>query len=257
MAVVEGRHDLGEPAGAVERALVNERAARQFWRSTAVTGRRFSLEEGPSTSPATGLALAISGVVRDDGSEPRVFRRLADADLTSANILVRTARPSVTIVEPLRALLLRLSDDRAFTRVSTYREGGVGSLLRMTRLALIVAGLVLSLAAIGLYGSISFMTSQRTREVAIRLALGSPRPAVLRLLAWDGILVVAGGSVLGLALTAVGFQFMSGMIFARWTLDPITVAGVLVAFSLTTLGACYLPGRRALRIDPMSVLRSD
>jgi putative ABC transport system permease protein len=195
--------------------------------------------------------------VRDDGSDARVFRRLADGAVTNANILVRTSRPAVTIVEPLRALVLRLSGDRAFTRVSTFRESGVGTLTRLTGLALIVAALVLSLAAIGLYGSISFMTSQRTREVAIRLALGSPRRAVLRLLARDGVLVVAGGSVLGLALTAIAFQFMSGMIFARWTLDPITVTGVLAAFSVTTLGATYLPGRRAVRIDPMQVLRSE
>ena len=148
--------------------------------------------------------LEVSGVVRDDGSDARVFRRLADGAVTNANILVRTSRPAVTIVEPLRALVLRLSGDRAFTRVSTFRESAVGTLTRMTSLALIVATLVLSLAAIGLYGSISFVTSQRTREVAIRLALGSPRRAVLRLLARDGVLVVAGGSVLGLALTAIG-----------------------------------------------------
>ena len=163
----------------------------------------------------------------------------------------------MTAVEPLRAPLLGLSGDRAFMRVSTFRESAVGSLQRITRLALIVAALVLSLASVGLYGSISFMTSQRTREVAIRQALGAPRQAVLRLLARDAVLVVAGGSVLGLALTAVAFRFMSGMIFARWTLDPITVAGVLLAFAVTTAGACYLPGRRAMRIDPMNVLRSD
>ena len=124
-------------------------------------------------------------------------------------------------------------------------------------MALISAALVLSLATVGLYGSISFVTSPRTREIAIRMAVGAPAAAVLRLVAREGLLVVSMGSLLGLALVGVAFRFMSGMIFATWTLEPITIAGVLAVFSLATLGACYLPGRRAMRLDPMSVLRAD
>jgi ABC-type antimicrobial peptide transport system permease subunit len=101
------------------------------------------------------------------------------------------------------------------------------------------------------------VTTMRTREIAIRMALGAPRPAVLRLLAREGLFVVALGSLLGLTAAAIAFRFMSGMIFARWTIDPLTVAGVLAAFAFTTLGACYVPGRRAMRIDPMRVLRAD
>jgi len=65
------------------------------------------------------------------------------------------------------------------------------------------------------------------------------------------------GSLLGLALVGIAFRFMSGMIFATWTLEPVTIAGVLAVFSLATLGACYMPGRRAMQLDPMSVLRAD
>ena len=250
LVLVAGRDDVADSAsGRLERAVVNERTARQFWGTADVVGRRFSLADVGT--------LEIAGVVRDDGAEARVFRPLTYGAVTAASILVRTSSPSRAAVEPLRATLQRLSGDRAFTRVSTYRDAGIGGLERLTRMAVIVAAVVLSLATVGLYGSISYITSQRTREIAIRMALGARRPAVLRLLAREGMLVVAGGSVLGLALTAFAFQFMSGMIFARWTLEPITVAGVLTAFSLATVGACYLPGRRAVRIDPMSVLRSD
>ena len=89
------------------------------------------------------------------------------------------------------------------------------------------------------------------------MAVGAPAPAVLRLVAREGVLVVAMGSLIGLALIGVAFRFMSGMIFAEWTLDRYTIAGVLAVFSLATLGACYLPGRRAMRLDPMRVLRSE
>jgi ABC-type antimicrobial peptide transport system permease subunit len=130
-------------------------------------------------------------------------------------------------------------------------------LQRLTGMALVISALVLSLAGVGLYGSVAFITSQRTREIAIRLAIGAPHAAVLRMLVWEGGSVVLLGWVLGLALTDAAFRFMSGMIFARWTLDPFAVAGVLAACSLATLAACYVPGRRALRIDPIRVLRAD
>jgi macrolide transport system ATP-binding/permease protein len=248
--VVAGRGDIAGPtATAVEKTVVNERTARQFWGGTDVLGRRFSLGDS--------AALEVAGLVHDDEREPRVFRALRDDDLTVAEVLIRTSQPSERVVERLRPVLSSLSRDRAFVRLTTLREASTGPLERITRMALIIAALVLSLATVGLYGSISFVTSQRTREIAIRMAVGAPAAAVLRLVAREGLLVVSMGSLLGLALVGVAFRFMSGMIFATWTLEPITIIGVLAVFSLATLGACYLPGRRAMRLDPMSVLRAD
>ena len=250
ITVVAGRADVAGATGSVaEKTVVNERAARQFWGGTDVLGRRFSLGNSPG--------LEVAGLVHDDEREPRVFRALRDEDLMVADVLIRSSQPSERVVERLRPVLSNLSRDRAFVRVTTLREMSMGPLERITRMALIIAALVLSLATVGLYGSISFVTSQRTREIAIRMAVGAPAPAVLRLVAREGILVVSMGSLLGLALVGIAFRFMSGMIFATWTLEPITIAGVLAVFSLATLGACYLPGRRAIRLDPMSVLRTD
>ena len=250
VVVVAGRSDLtGLPQNGLEQAVVNERAARQYWGGTDVLGRRFSLGEA--------AVLQVAGIVHDDEQEPRVFRALADDELEASNILIRTSPPSSQLIEPLRSVLSNLGQEPAFVRVTTLRDASTGPLERIAWMSLVVAAVVLSLASIGLYGSISFVTSQRTREFAIRMAVGAPAPAVLRLVAREGILVVSIGSALGLALIGVAFRFMSGMIFASWTLEPVTIAGVAVVFSLATLGACYLPGRRATRLDPMSVLRSE
>lgn len=248
--LVAGRGDLGIPTGGTpEKTLVNERAARRFWGGVEVLGRRFSL--------GGAGAFEVVGVVRDDGLESRVFRALVEADLTAANVLIRTSRPSTEALQPLRTALSNLTPDRPIVGLTTLREASTGPLTRITRMALVIAGLVLALATVGLYGAITFVTSQRTREIAIRMAVGAPAPAVLRLVAREGVLVVSIGSLLGLALIGVAFRFMSGMIFASWTLEPITVAAVLGVFAAATLAACYLPGRRAMRLDPMSVLRSD
>ena len=250
MQLLAGGDDPGAPAGAgIEQAWVNERAARQFWRSDDPVGKRVSL--GDLTN------VRISGVIRDDGADSRLYRPLREEALTKASMLIRTARPAVTTLDSLRAVVVGLSHDPALARVSPLREASTGQLQRMTWLAVGIAVVALSLAAVGLYGSMAFVTAQRTREIAIRMAVGASRPAMLWLLARDAVLIVAAGSALGLALSAIAFKFMSGMIFARWTLDPVTISGVLLALSVATLSACYLPGRRAVRLDPMTVLRTE
>ena len=199
----------------------------------------------------------VGAVVRDDNAGARIYRALRDDDVISASVLVRSTVAAERMIDAVRTTLAPLAGDTGFVRVATLREASLGSLTRITRLALVIAGLVLALATVGLYGSIAFVTSQRTREIAIRMAIGAPRAAVLGLVAREGVLVVSAGALIGLALIGVAFRFMSGMLFATWTLDPLTVAGVLAVFSLATLGASYVPGRRAARMDPMKVLRAE
>jgi putative ABC transport system permease protein len=227
-------------------ALINERAARQLQLASGGVGQRLRLDGAPIT---------IVGVVKDDGADSRIYQRLDGGEVASANVLIRTAGPATTALGAIRAVLMDAAFDRAFTRVSTLREASTGMLQRLTGMALTVAALVLSLAVVGLYGSMAFITAQRTREIAIRIAVGARRSTVLRMLLWEGGYVVLLGCVAGLGLTAAAFRFMSGMIFATWTLDPFAVAGVMATFSIATLAACYLPGRRATRIDPIRVLR--
>ena len=251
IGIAAGRFDADATrAGGVERIAVNERAAQQFWGTTAVIDRRFSL----GTAPAM---FQVGAVVRDDNAGARIYRALRDDDVISASVLVRSTVAAERMIDGVRTTLAPLAGDTGFVRVATLREASLGSLTRITRLALVIAGLVLALATVGLYGSIAFVTSQRTREIAIRMAIGAPRAAVLGLMAREGVLVVSAGALIGLALIGVAFRFMSGMLFATWTLDPLTVAGVLAVFSLATLGASYVPGRRAARLDPMKVLRAE
>jgi predicted permease len=249
VALVQGA-DLPADARVDPRAaLVNERAARQLRLDGAIIGRRLTLDESSTIS--------IVGIVRDDGADGRIYQRLSDGAVAHAQVLIRTAQPAATAIGPLRSAVRQMAAERTLTNVSTLRDASTGMLQRLTGLALVVAALVLSLAVVGLYGSVAFITAQRTREIAIRIAIGAPRSSVLRMLLWEGGYVVISGCAAGLALTAVAFRFMSGMIFANWTLEPVTIAGVLVVFSAATLAACYVPGRRATRIDPIQVLRTQ
>jgi len=248
-SVIQGRDLSGDAAADSTSLLINERVAGRLRLGTAAVGARLSLD---GSRPLT-----VVGVVRNDGLDERIYQRLADEDVAAANILIRTTEPASVAIGPIRSAITTVASDAAPVRVMTLREAGTGMLQRLTSMALVVAGLVLSLAGVGLYGSVAFITIQRTREIAIRMAVGATRGAVLRLLLWQGGYVVVLGCTAGLALTWVAFQFMSGMIFARWTLDPFAVAGVIATFAAATLAACYVPGRRAMRIDPIQVLKSN
>jgi predicted permease len=243
-------HDLpDDDRSRAPASLVNERAARQLRLDAASIGQRLALD-GSS-------AISIAGIVRDDGGTGRIYQRLRDGEVTRAQVLIRTAGPATAALGRIRSAVLQVAGDRAMVHVATLREASTGMLQRLTGVALVVATLVLSLAVVGLSGSVAFITAQRTREIAIRIAVGASRPAVLRMLLWEGGYVVLCGCAAGLALTAVAFRFMSGMIFANWAMDPLTIAGVMMVFSAATLAACYVPGRRATRIDPIQVLRTQ
>jgi ABC-type antimicrobial peptide transport system permease subunit len=141
--------------------------------------------------------------------------------------------------------------------VATLRDAAVGPLRRITTVVVSLGALALALASVGLYGSIAFFTAQRARDIAIRMAVGAPRARVLHLLLGHGLRVVGAGTAIGVAAVWMAYRFMGGMIFGQWRLDVAALCGVIAVFALTTLAACYVPGRRASRIDPMTVLRSE
>jgi putative ABC transport system permease protein len=116
---------------------------------------------------------------------------------------------------------------------------------------------VLLLAAIGIYGVTSYSVARRTREIGIRMALGADRATVLRLVIKQGVMLTAGGIVLGLALGAAGAQLLRSLLFGVSALDPIAFGGAAVLFGVVSIAASYFPARRATHVDPMLALRTE
>jgi putative ABC transport system permease protein len=117
--------------------------------------------------------------------------------------------------------------------------------------------LALSIAAVGIYGVTAHLVGQRTREFAIRIALGAARSDVVRLVLRDGAAMAIAGVGVGLASAAALTRLIASLLFGVSAHDPITVAGVAAVLTLVALLACYLPARRATRVDPMVALRVD
>jgi len=121
-----------------------------------------------------------------------------------------------------------------------------------------IAGtMALLLSAVGLYGVIAYSVSQRTREIGIRIALGAQQNNVMRLILGEGMLVILIGLAIGLAGSLAVTRFLSSLLFGVTTTDPITFAAVAVLLAVVALAACYIPARRAMRVDPIVALRHE
>jgi ABC-type antimicrobial peptide transport system permease subunit len=127
----------------------------------------------------------------------------------------------------------------------------------MARLSSFFGMLALVLACIGLYGLLSYEVARRTRELGIRTALGAQHHDLLGLVVGQGILLVLIGAAIGIAAAMGVTRFMAAMLFGVHANDPVTFAGVAILLTLVALAACYIPARRATRVDPMVALRYE
>ena len=212
--------------------------------------------------------VGVVGTVRHNAvvEEPRAEMYVAHAQLPAH---IRSAPRGMTLVmktdgDPL-ALTGQIRDAvRAIDRnipVSEIKtmEGVAEAALSQPRfvtfLLALFAGTALTLAAIGIYGTISLLVTERTQEMGIRLALGADRPTILKLVLGQGMLLTAIGLALGLTGAAVLSRTLAGLVYGVGTLDPLTFVAVPLLLCIVALAACFLPARRAASVDPITTLR--
>ncbi len=244
-------------------AVINQTAARRFWPNESPIGKRIG-RPGPNRN-----WMEVVGVVNDVGfpgnlSEPYTrlesFRPLAQQPLQGMNITVRTTMAPDALTEPLRRLAAELMPASPLNRIRTARTLVDQNLGRTELLATLLgafAVLGLLLAAIGIYGVTSYSVTQRTGEIGIRMALGAEARDVLQLILRKGGALVLLGVSLG-AIGAVGVaRLLFSLIPTLPVRDPMTPIGLALILVSVVFVACYLPARRASRLDPAAALRHE
>jgi macrolide transport system ATP-binding/permease protein len=242
-------------------AVVNEAFVRRYWNGQEALGRRLRLggEQAPYTEV---VGVARDGKYRTLGEDPRPFvflPLLQDYD-GEATLIARTGGSPAEVASQLRRRLFEIDPRVPVFDVKTMDEHLRFTLLPI-RLAASVLGLfgavALLLATLGLYGVMSYVVSQRHREVGIRMALGARPADVLRLVVGQGMRLTLVGMAAGLAAALALTRLVSGLLYGVSPIDPWTFAGVSAVMGSVALVACLLPARRAARVDPLVALRFE
>jgi len=261
-------------------AIVNERFARAYFPNETILGKQLRLERhyDSRSAPAEPLRiqlLQVVGVVADsrqlasrhvhdlfDPASPEIFVPFLQhpEDSRDMALLLRTSTKPETLTDAVRAQVLALDPDRPVYSIQTLREISDVALgpARLSLLLLAIFAVTsLLTACIGLFAIVSYTVTQRTNEIGIRMALGAQRWDVLRIVATEGIFVVAAGLAIGLMASFGITRLMSSLLFRVASNDTLTLLLVSVILTAVALLASYLPARRATRVDPMIALRYE
>jgi putative ABC transport system permease protein len=256
-------HDSGESLPVV---VVNRRLAEQFWPDEDPTGKR--LKVGPVDSPNPwATVIGVVGDVRQAGFYgDQQFELYAPSAqerrswLAPRDLVVRTTGDATSIAGAVRQAVWAVDKDQPVSNVRTMDQVFAAAISRerfqMLLLALFAA-LALVLACVGLYGVISYAVAQRTHEIGVRMALGAQRSHVLRLVIREGMLLTFAGLVLGTAGALAATRVMTDLLYGVTATDAITFISVSALLVLVALLACYLPARRATKVDPLIALRYE
>jgi len=246
-------------------AIVNEAFARRFFAGEDPVGRRLVVAAPTRPgAPRTHEIVALAGDVNFFGpsapAEPALYLPIAQFPQSDFNLLIRTSRDPAALAPTLRGAIRAIDPDIPLGELDTMERilGRSVAQPRFSALLVSLFGAMASLlAALGVYGLLSYTVGQRRRELGVRLALGAKSRQVTRLVLQEALLVALSGIAAGLASAAALAYLSRSLLFQIAPLDPPTFAAVAAALVAAALAASYVPVRRAARIDPLEVLREN
>jgi predicted permease len=253
--------------------IVNRAMAQTYWLGQDPIGKRIAVSYvGPgrdrSAAPRFREVVGVVANVKQRGldvsAEPALYMPfLQDTThhvFAGMHLFVRSAGDPLSLAASLRARVHAVKSDQPINEIRTMDSITLQT-LATRRLSLLLMGafatLALVLSALGLYGAIAYSVSQRTREFGVRIALGGRRQDVLILVMKEGLRQALTGIIAGAILALAAARAMAGLLFGVTSTDPLTFAGVAFLLLVTAVAACYIPARRATRVDPMVALRYE
>jgi len=267
--LVAGREFSDSDAeGTTPVAIVSESVARRYWSHSSALGSHLTVLARIYSGKSTGASepLEVVGVVKDVRNdnlweaEPDIYVPFQQHPVPSVFLAVRTAVVPMSVVPAVRDAVLALDRDQPVHDAKTMTDivtENYGAIRFPMTLVWIFAALALLLSAVGIFGVMSYSVSRRTREMAIRMALGAGRQEVLRLVLREGLIVATVGIAVGLVAALGLSRVMAGYVFGIKSTDPLTFTAASLLLIAVALLASYVPARRATKVDPTVALRYE
>ena len=252
------RFDARDGASSQRVVVVNELMARRYFGGAAV---------GRHIVDSNKVDLEIVGVVRSgayqapqDPIVPFVYYPLAQEHRHAMQVVARTAGDPASLVEPLRRAMIRVRPDVAIYRVITLESHLSEAIVtdRLSAALVTTCGLLATLlAAIGVYGVLAYAVVRRSREIGVRIALGATPSQIVGMVMREGLVLMLLGTAVGLAAAAGGARLLAGLLFGVGPTDATTFVAAPLILGAAAIAAALVPLRRALRVDPMIILRQE
>jgi predicted permease len=240
--------------------LVDEGLAREFWPAGDALGKHI-LYDSPDKHEIIGIVKSVSVFGSEERPRIRIFTPVGRSSLTRSVLSVRTAFAGPrNIVDAVTREVRAVDKDLPVSDTATMEEvlGHEARPRRFSTVLFTILGAVaLVLAGVGIFGVTSYSIVQRTKEIGVRMALGAKQDDVLKMILWDGMKQGALGVLFGLGGALVLTRAMKSLLYGVNATDPATFAGAAILLALVGLLACYIPARRATRMDPLAALRHE
>jgi predicted permease len=241
-------------------AIIDEAMAKQFWPNENAVGKRFHFFGETGLREVVGVAR--NTVVNAIGEEPQplAYLPLTQDYAPAVTMQVRTSGRPEAVSATVRSQVQSLDTNLALTNMNTIGElidQGLWAPRMGAGLLTVFGGLALLLAVVGVYGVLSYSVNQQTREIGIRMAMGAQTGRILGLVVGQGMRLAVAGLTLGLLVAFAAMRILSSLLFGVSAHDPLIFGGVSLVLATAAILACYIPARRATKVDPIIALRYE
>ncbi|HWN99724.1 MAG TPA: ABC transporter permease [Blastocatellia bacterium] len=240
--------------------IINEAAARRFWPDEDPLGKRLRIESDQPWIEIVGVVGNVKHLGLDSQARAELYLSFLKDPWPFMTVVVRGASNPKSLAEAMRAEVWAIDKDLPVPDIKTMDELVSGSVARRRFNMLLLgifASVALVLAAVGIYGVMSYSVTQRTHEIGIRMALGARQSDVLKLVIRQGATLAAVGVGIGLVGASALTRVLASLLFEVGTTDPATFVSLSLLLTAVALGACFVPARRAAKVDPMVALRYE
>ncbi len=242
--------------------IINESLARRFFPHEDPIGKRMDISKGGfgTWREIVGVVGDVKHYSLDSKTTVQIYEPYLQVPYPAMNLAVRTTGDPAGIAAAIRSQVAAMDKDQPVANIKTMERIVSDSVTRQRFSALLFAlfaGVALMLAAVGIYGVMSYYVTQRTREIGIRMVLGAERRDVLKLVVGKGMVLALSGVMIGLAAAFALTRLMSKLLFGISATDPATFAAISLLLASVALLACWIPARRATKVDPLVALKHE